>query len=278
MVDSINIGSVDTGQGTAPEGHDAAMIAKAEGEVNKTPEAPAPAPTEEKPVRPDNIPEKFWDAEKGEVNVDALLKAQADAEAALRKSTAPKEETAETPAGETEVPSTPAVDAAIKLAEQSFAEGGEVSAEAYEALAKAGISKEVVEGYIEGQIAKAAKLTEAAYGALGGEETYTAATAWARDNLSSGEIAAIDALLTSPDPAIVAEGAKMLAAKYNSDNETMPSKTVVGTNTATVGQYFKSSAELVSAMNDPRYRTDAAYRAEVSKKMDAASKAGVSLF
>lgn len=281
-MESVNIGTVTNEQTAAPEGHDEAMIAKAEGQT----EAPVTETTEApKAERPENVPEKFWDAEAGQVNLDALLKAQSDAESALRKSQSteePKGEVVEPSSGDEtatpEVPATPEAEASVKTAEEEYAEHGSLSDATYEALAKTGLSKDVVDGYIEGQVAKAEKLTTAAYGELGGEESYKAAVTWAQGNLSTGEIAAIDALLTSADPSVVAEGAKMLAGKYNSDGEKMPTTTVTGTDTSTVGQHYKSSAELVQAMNDKRYRTDSAYRAEVSKKMDNAAKAGITLF
>lgn len=283
MVESVNINNLENTP--APEGHDEAMAAKMDQE-NAVPETTSPV--EEKPVKPDNVPEKFWDAETGAVNVEALLKAQADAEAALRKTqseSASPTDGAETPEPTStdepetpEVPETPETTEAVAKAEQEYAESGSLTDETYEALAKQGLSKDVVDGYIEGQVAKAEKLTSAAYGELGGADEYQAAVTWARDNLSTGEIQALDVLLTSADPSVVAEGAKMLATKYNTDGEVMPTKQISGDEGTSNGAYFKSSTELVKAMSDSRYRTDNAYRAEVEKKMNNAAKAGVSLF
>ena len=44
---------------------------------------PAPAPGDAPPVRPDYVPEKFWDGEKGEVRTEAALKAYGDLEKKL---------------------------------------------------------------------------------------------------------------------------------------------------------------------------------------------------
>lgn len=43
-------------------------------------DAPPPVDPEAPPARPDHIPEKFWDAEKGEVRLDALAKSYSEAE------------------------------------------------------------------------------------------------------------------------------------------------------------------------------------------------------
>jgi hypothetical protein len=42
-------------------------------------------------------------------------------------------------------------------------------------------------------------------------------------------------------------------------------------------EHFKSAAELVQAIRDPRYREDQAYRREVAKKVANAAAAGVDL-
>jgi len=51
-----------------------------------------PAADDGKPQRPDNIPEKFWDAEKGEVRLDELAKSYAELEKAKSEAPAPKVE------------------------------------------------------------------------------------------------------------------------------------------------------------------------------------------
>jgi hypothetical protein len=83
--------------------YDAHMIAIAEGKVatvdhNAKPAAPAEgtanvAPSNDnKPQRPEHIPEKFWDAEKGEVRVEEMAKSYAELE--RTRSTPPKQEPA----------------------------------------------------------------------------------------------------------------------------------------------------------------------------------------
>jgi len=53
------------------------------------PEAEAPAAPTAPPARPDDVPEKFWDAERGALRVDALLKSYRELERRLSARFAP---------------------------------------------------------------------------------------------------------------------------------------------------------------------------------------------
>lgn len=287
MVERVNVGGTpDPALSTKQADHDAAMAKAADGgvssisSVNKqTGEAVnlSSTQTEVKAERPAEIPEKFWDAEKGEVNVAALLKAQQDAEAALRQ-TQQKPQTEEKPEGEA-----PKVEAgqqsAVDAAAAEFAEKGELSEDTFATLEKVGLSRQMVETYIEGQRAIVSNLQSAAYSAFDGTaDTYQSAIKWAADNLSDEEIAALDVQLTSLNPAIVKQGAKALAARYAQEADIVPTRQVLGEGSGPTGSYFKSSHEMMKAMSDPRYAQDAAFRDEVAMKIDRAVKAGVKLY
>lgn len=249
----------------SPPGHVEKMAGMSEG-------TPAEEQQVETPARPDNIPEKFWDGEKGEVNVEALLKAQQDAEKALRQNQNQPED--ETPAeGEQS-----AQDNVVEAASAEFAEKGELSADTYSALESVGISREMTDSYISGQMAVVNQLTGAAYGPFDGKEGYEAAADWAAANLSETEIQALDVQLTSTNPDIVAEGAKALASRYQAEADVEPGTIRGDANNANHGGYYKSSGEMMRDMSSRRYRTDAAFRAEVAAKIDRAERAGVNLF
>lgn len=239
---------------------------------------------EETTERPENIPEKFWDAEKGEVNVEALLKSQQDAERALReaqgkkpddKSTNEDDESSEENTNDDDKQKD-----AVANASAEYAEKGELSADTYAALEGVGLSKDMVNQYIEGQKAIVTSLQNAAFGEFdGSKENYNKARDWAIEHLSDDEVKAIDVQITSDNPAIVAQGAKALAAKYQANADLDPDTTEQGGgNSPTSGAYFKSGAEMQDAMSDPRYKKDQAFRDEVAKKIDRAEKRGVNLF
>ena len=87
-----------------------------------------------KPVRPEAIPEKFWNADKGEVNVEALLKSQKDGEEAILATQAAKQKTPEELAAEKAAADkaaaeagTPAQAGSIADASKEFAEKGKLT-------------------------------------------------------------------------------------------------------------------------------------------------------
>jgi len=233
-------------------------------------EPPAPKEGEEGyvaptvPKRPDNVPEKFWDAEKGVVNTEALLKSQADAEAALRQGT-PKP----TPKEGEEGYVAPAAgqDEAVANATTEFAEKGELTVETYTALEGVGLSKEIVDNYIAGQQSIVSTLQEAAYSPFEGVEGYDRAAVWAAEHMDEAGIKALDVQLTSTNPAIVAQGAKALAAKYVAEADIEPNTIRGDANNAAAGDSYASSREMMKDMSSNKYKTSAAFRAEVMAKI-----------
>jgi hypothetical protein len=287
MVDRVGQSIEQPEKDAAQKKHDEEMAAVAEAnegnlslkekdgkETVVTPGSQEQVASSDVPQRPEDIPEKFWDAEKGEVNVPALLKSQQDGEAALRAKSEPE---GDQPAGD----ETPEADQkVVEAASAEFAEKGELSADTYTALAGQGLSKEMVDQYIDGQKAIVERVQTAAFGAFeGGKDDYETAAQWAADNLSEDEIKALDVQITSTNPAIVEQGAKALAAKWAENRDVDPTVVVHGEGSATVtGSYFKSGAEMQAAMSDPKYGKDQAFRDEVMQKIDRAEKAGINLF
>lgn len=289
MVERVNVGAdVNPDAADQQAAHDASMAAKADqgvssissvnkqfGESVNMAAKPAEAATKERPA---DIPEKFWDSDKGEVNVAALLKAQQDAEKALRQKQVekkPEEKQEESQAPEVEQGQQSAVDAAAA----EWAEKGELSDATFEALEKVGLSRDVVNTYIEGQQAIVEKLQNAAYSEFDGtQDTYQKAIQWAANSLSDEEIEALDLQLTSTNPAIVRQGAKTLAARYNAEADITPSVNLQGDGNTATGSYFRSSHEMTKAMSDPRYAKDESFRNEVAMKIERAIKAGVKLY
>ena len=62
-------------------------------------------------------------------------------------------------------------------------------------------------------------------------------------------------------------GLTALQAKYNEANG-YEGRMLQGKQPATSGQVFRSQAELVAAMGDPRYENDPAYRQDVIQRLD----------
>ena len=222
------------------------------------------APADRVAPRPDNVPEKFWDAEKGVVNTEALLKSQADAEAALRKGD-PKPEPKEGEEGY--VAPAEGQGKAVADASAEFAEKGELTPETFTALEAVGLSKEMVNAYIDGQKAVVSNLQEAAYSPFEGKDGYDKAATWAAENMDEEAIKALDVQLTSNNPAIVAKGAEALAAKYVAEADIEPDTIRGNANDSTAGGTYKSSREMMKDMASQKYKTDESFRKEVAAKI-----------
>lgn len=214
-------------------------------------------------ARPENIPEKFWDAEKGEVNTAALLKSQQDAEAALRQATGETDETPE----ETPAEEAPAQSAVVETASQEWADKGELSEATFKSLEGVGITREMVQTYIDGQQAIVSTLQSSAYEPFEGSAGYEEAANWAAANLSDDEIKAIDIQLTSNNPAIVKQGALALRRAHQAGADVEPQAIRGNANSSTSGTVYASRAEMIRDMRSPKYATDSGFRAEVMEKL-----------
>jgi hypothetical protein len=270
-----------------PSAHEAAMIAKMDANTAAVtpvmqpvaPQPPAqvtppvvPPVVEPKPAaaqRPEHVPEKFWDAVKGAVNTEALLKSYTELES---KGAKPAEKPAEgTPPEGT--PATP--EEAVKAAKldmdalsQEFLTNGAISEASYKALEGAGISKDMVDSYIAGQVALAQAHDAQGFAIAGGQEQYMQMTQWAAANLSAEDQAAFNTAVAG-SAAQMKQAITALKAQYEAARGTDP--TLLGGRQAAGGSEadtpFASRAEVVTAMSDPRYRKDSAYRAVVERRV-----------
>jgi len=220
-------------------------------------------------ARPDNIPEQFWDAEKGVVNTEALLKSQADGQAEISKLRGdPKPEPKEGEEGYVKPePKPEGQDKVVENASAEWAEKGELSAETFAALEGVGLSKEMVNSYIAGQSAIVGNLQEAAYGPFEGKDGYELAADWAAVTFTDDEVKALDVQLLSNNPAIVAQGAKALQARYAAEADVEPDTIRGNANNAAAGGSYASSREMMKDMNSAKYRTSEAFRKEVAAKL-----------
>ena len=265
----------------SPEGHVARMLAMGapkEGEEGYVAPA-APKEGEEGYVaptaRPDNIPEQFWDAAKGVVNTEALLKSQADGQAEINKLRNGKPEPKEGEEGYVKPEPkegeegyvAPNQVTAVENASKEWSEKGELSADTYTALEAVGLTKAYVDNYIAGQGAIVSTLQESAYGPFEGKEGYERAADWAAEHMSDEDVKALDVQLLSNNPAIVKQGALALAARYAAEADVEPNTIRGDGNGTTVGGSYKSSREMMKDMNSAKYRTSQAFRDEVAGKL-----------
>ena len=102
---------------------------------------------------------------------------------------------------------------------------------------------------------------------VGGSTEYQNMIQWAGQNLSEQEVAMYDAVMDRGDPLAMFFAAQALNARYQ-DAVGYDGEMLTGNAPRNAGDAFRSQAELVAAMSDPRYDKDPAYRADVADKLE----------
>jgi len=102
---------------------------------------------------------------------------------------------------------------------------------------------------------------------VGGEKEYNTMLQWASNNFDEAEISRYDKVMESGDPDAAYFAVQALAAKYN-DGVGVEGKMLTGKPAADKGDNFRSQAEVVRAMSDPRYEADPAYRQDIYDKLE----------
>jgi hypothetical protein len=102
---------------------------------------------------------------------------------------------------------------------------------------------------------------------VGGEKAYEQMLSWANDNLEDSVIDMYDSVMESGDRNAAYFAMQVLASSYG-DSVGVEGKLVQGKAPTETTKGFKSQAEVVSAMQDPRYDRDPAYRQEIMAKLE----------
>ena len=152
---------------------------------------------------------------------------------------------------------------------QEYKQNGKLSEKSYKSLEEAGISRERVGEYIAGQEALGREVGNAVRSSVGGDEEYGNMVDWAKANYTQDQIDAYNTAANSGDIELAKMAAKGLQVDYQNsvgqEGKTYGGKTPAP---AKVGDVFRSNAEVTSAMKDPRYEYDHAYRQDVLAKLE----------
>ena len=150
----------------------------------------------------------------------------------------------------------------------------------YEQLSKAGLSKTVVDNYLEGVRAEVGLKAETAEPILteaevnevkalaGGEKGYQDLMDWAGNNLGPDAAKDYDDVLATGNKSAVKFAVKALMGQYEDANG-RDSKLVTGKESAP--ETYRSMAEVVRDMNKAEYQTDEAFRDDVIRKLSASN-------
>ena len=170
----------------------------------------------------------------------------------------------------------PAINLINDASEEYYANDGQLSEDTIEAFSSMS-SQDLVNAYIEIQAnnpqapTQGVELSEAqvnsVQNACGGEANYNAVVDWAAQNLTDDAINAFDSVVDSGNPMAISIAFKGLQNEYNDANG-YEGRMLQGRAASSAGETFRSQAELVSAMADPRYDRDEAYRDDVLRKLN----------
>lgn len=142
-----------------------------------------------------------------------------------------------------------------------------LSDEHYQQLEQAGYDRQLVDDYMAGQFARADAAEAQLVDVGGGAQQVETMFNWATENMSEDQIAGYNEMFDRGGAEAVM-AMENLRAKYENSGAALGYRGVQGANAATYDvQTFQSSAEVVEAMNDPRYQRDPAFRAEVQRRL-----------
>ena len=223
--------------------------------------------------RPEWLPEKFKSAEDMAKAYGALeSKLGAGADNDNEEESTNEEETNETTDATEENPSDiTATKSIIEDASKEFLENeGVLKDETYEALAKAGLSKELVDEFARGQAALQEKAATQIKAAANGD--YDAMVEWADKTLSDEEHNTFSETLNKGTVEQVKLVVSGLYARYKAETGGSQPKLVTGNTIGTSTLPFQSMQEVSRAMQDPRYKSgDKAYHAEVDRRVSVSN-------
>ena len=103
-------------------------------------------------------------------------------------------------------------------------------------------------------------------GIVGGDANYSNMLKWAQANLQDQEIQMFDSVMERGDVASAFFAINSLAQRYN-DRVGYEGKMLTGNAPKNSGDTYRSQAEMVAAMSDPKYDKDPAYRRDVMENV-----------
>ena len=105
------------------------------------------------------------------------------------------------------------------------------------------------------------------YNSAGGEAEYNNLTTWAAQNLDESKMDAFNDIIDRGNATSIQIAVAGLRAEYEAQ-EGYEGRMLTGKAARSSGDIFRSQAEVVQAMNDPKYDRDPAYRQDVYDKLE----------
>lgn len=191
------------------------------------------------------------------------------------------EQSVESEEGEDDEPVNPLTEYITSASEEYYANNGQLSEETIEKLAQTD-SKELIQMYLDNLQGanplepQVADLTEQDVVAIkqtaGGDAEYKQLVQWAASSLPEDIVTGFDSLVNSGNRQAIQLAVMGLKAQYEASNG-YEGEMLTGKGAPNVKDVFRSQAEVIQAMQDPRYDKDPAYRQDVFNKLDRSNLA-----
>ena len=154
-----------------------------------------------------------------------------------------------------------------------FQETGEINDDDYSKLGEAGFSKQVIDTYLDGLRGGAAASEDIATAqiqgikdSIGGDDNYGRMVSWAIENLPADEVKEFNNLTETANATAIKFAVQGLYSQYQNAMGVEPSL-VSGRPSSSGPTPFRSTAEVVTAMSDPRYGKDVSYTEDVQRRL-----------
>jgi len=217
------------------------------------------APPTEIPPMPENGHEKFYNKETGEYNWQnhsTELQYRIDQQAKEPKVDTPTEEPKDSDVNWDELSEKLTATRTLETAD-------------YEKLQGIGIPKEVIDSYLELLATGSEAATQTAITYAGGQESMEKLFGWAQQNLTEEEIGNYNDILAGTNWRMGIDSLRVAAgmAGESTHQDAGGPQLMEGQNAAPSGSGFTSSAEMIEAMKDPKYKSDPSFRNQVRMRV-----------
>jgi hypothetical protein len=164
---------------------------------------------------------------------------------------------------------------------------GTISEEHYKELESTGLTRNVIDSYLAGLkpqegTQQAADPSFPEYedivGIAGGEDKYMEMLQWMNGNISKEELQEFDKVVDAEKRNIpkVTLAVQEMFTRYKNAMGVEPRLISGRTSASPNTKVFRSNAEVVAAMRDPRYKTDIAFQHEVQRRLAESNVFGIS--
>ena len=159
----------------------------------------------------------------------------------------------------------------LTQASDEFSSNGELSQETVAKLSELS-NQDLINAYLEAKNAPAPAVdlnqqqVNEIFQAAGGEQNYNALIEWASQSLPEAAVNAYNSTVETGDPYAIQLALAGLKAAYTDQNG-FEGEMLTGKPAFEKPDVFRSQAEVLAAMQDPRYDRDPAYRNDVFEKI-----------